>query len=329
MTSTVPLSSLAASPNDNAPLVSKLLFTKDTRLLRHLEYLWGLEIHTFDPTHERSILHIRKSMENLSSGSWSLVPTQETLAAMHLLQKHNYTLPLSQRKSFLTEFSAEYEYIFVPLDTDVDFFVLQPGQDPQRLASPYDDFPRVTSSANPFFVLFYSRLHRYSAPTSEAWQLLCGSVTSQWRAFPLPEEFLMSCYPESLVSESDDESEPDGQSKSGSEETVVTPMDEGPSPVPGKEAFVSAWVRNDAGQPRESLVLDVPSSWPYAPEHEPVRSLREAVKLHSSLRSAFALWVITTAFGGEMVVWDNPRAMGYSPVWVITAMGYLEVDCIL
>ncbi|KAJ7747263.1 hypothetical protein B0H16DRAFT_1462095 [Mycena metata] len=215
MSAAVPLSALAASPNDNAPLI------------------------------------------------------------------YNDTVPLSQRKSFLTEISGEYEYIFVPLDTDVDLFLLQPGQDSRRLASPYDDFPRVTSSTNPFFVLFYCRSCRSSAPTSKAWKRLCGSVTSQWRAFPIPAKFLMSCYPESLVSESDDESEPHAQSKSGSEETVVTPMHEGPSTVPGKEAFVSAWVRNDAGQPRESLVLDVPSCWPYAPDHEPVRSLREAVKLYS------------------------------------------------
>ncbi|KAJ7906051.1 hypothetical protein B0H13DRAFT_2333921 [Mycena leptocephala] len=154
---TVPLSALATSIEDDAQLTTKFLFPKDVRLHRHMEYLWGLEIYTIDPTHERSILHTRKSMGGIRT--WTLAPTEETLATMNALQTHNFTEPLSERKSFLTEFSApEYEYIFVPLYTEDDFFVLEPGRVPQRFSFPYTNFPRVTSSANPFFVAFYIRL---------------------------------------------------------------------------------------------------------------------------------------------------------------------------
>ncbi|KAJ7240304.1 hypothetical protein B0H12DRAFT_1326455, partial [Mycena haematopus] len=140
MTTTVPLSAIATCLEDiDAPLTAKFLFSKDNAYLhRDLEYLWGLEIYTMDPTHERSILHIRKSMGPSPSGGsrWTLVPTEETLMAMRALQVHNFTVPVSERRSFLTEFSApEYQYIFVPLHSDVDFFVLQPGGAPRRFSA--------------------------------------------------------------------------------------------------------------------------------------------------------------------------------------------------
>jgi hypothetical protein len=34
--------------------------------------------------------------------TWTLAPTEETLAAMDALQTHNFTDPVSERKSFLT-----------------------------------------------------------------------------------------------------------------------------------------------------------------------------------------------------------------------------------
>ncbi|KAJ7864027.1 hypothetical protein B0H13DRAFT_2069849 [Mycena leptocephala] len=262
MTTTVALSTLATFIEDDAQLTTKFLFPKDVRLHRHMEYLWGLEIYTIDPTHERSILHIRKSMGGIRT--WTLAPTEKTLAAMKALQTHNFTDPVSERTSFLTEFSAaEYEYIFVPLYTEDDFFVLEPGRAPQRFGFPYTNFPRVTCSANPFFVTFYSRpkIQRFHASTSKTWHRLFGDITMQWCACPLPEEFLLSCYPDTLISETVDD-EP--KSKSGSEETVVTPMEEGPSPVPDKESFVYDWVRRDARQPHERLVLGSPAPRPLA-----------------------------------------------------------------
>ncbi|KAJ7240313.1 hypothetical protein B0H12DRAFT_1134868 [Mycena haematopus] len=119
-----------------------------------------------DPTHERSILHIRKSMGPSPSGGsrWTLVPTEETLVAMSELQ----------------EFSAtEYEYTFVPLRTNVDFFILQPGEAPRRFSSPYTDFPRVTSSANPFFVAFDARpkIRAFIVSRSERWHRIFGALT--------------------------------------------------------------------------------------------------------------------------------------------------------
>ncbi|KAF8205573.1 hypothetical protein K438DRAFT_1818049 [Mycena galopus ATCC 62051] len=256
MTAPVPLSALATCLEDiDAPLTTKFLFSNATFLHRDMEYLWGLEIYTIDPTHERSILHIRKSMGLLPNGAvtWTLVPTEETLVAMRALQAHNFTDPISERRSFLTltmleEFSdPEYEYIFVPLDTEVDVFILQPGEVPRRFSAPYTEFPRVTSSASPFFVTFDSqlRIQRSDISGSETWHRAFGGLTMHWIPGVIPEEFFFGGYPDNPVSVVDsDGSEPDAlldgpQSKSGSDETIVIPTDEeGPSPVPYKDAFV-------------------------------------------------------------------------------------------
>jgi hypothetical protein len=186
-----------------------------------------------------------------------------------------------RRPTISQEFSApEYEYIFVPLYTEDDFFVLEPGQAPKRFSFPYTDFPRVTCSANPFFVAFYSRpkIQRFHASASKTWHGLWGDITMQWSAFPLPEDFLLSCYPDTLISETADD-EP--ESKSGSEETVVTPMEEGSSPVPDKESFVYDWVRRDASQPHERLVLGSPAPRPLArpKDHTGKRKDSEASRL--------------------------------------------------
>ncbi|KAJ7228244.1 hypothetical protein GGX14DRAFT_611921 [Mycena pura] len=273
MTTTVPLSALATSlePLD-APLTTKYLYPqKDTSLHRHMEYIWGLNIHTFNPAHERSILHIRKSMVTpfpTGKGSWTLIPTEETLAAMDALQKHNIYAPIYARKSFLAEFSAaQYEYIFIPLRMDVDIFILQSGQAPQRFSAPYSDFPHVTSSANPFFVVFESqqKINRLS----NGWSRTYSEVKTLWFGGVLPDAFLLSSsgYPETLISESagseSDGSEPDvplngPESKSGSDETLMTPVDEEefPSPAaPDKGTFVFDWVRRDANRSRERLIV--------------------------------------------------------------------------
>ncbi|KAJ7212175.1 hypothetical protein GGX14DRAFT_519752 [Mycena pura] len=272
MTTTVPLSALATSLEDiDAPLTTKYLYPQnDCRLHRHMEYLWGLNIHTFNPAHERSIIRIRKSMDvpflKSGAGSWTLAPTEETLAAMYALQKHNMVVPIYGRKSFLSEFpAAEYEYIFVPF-TDVDFYVLLPGQAPRRLSAPYSDFPLVTSSANPFFVTFDSQLmiEPRDPQFSEAWDRFFGDITTLWGG-ALPEDFLLSSsgYPQTLISESGDGSEPDvpligPESKSNSDETILTPVDEEElaSPAaPDKEAFVFDWVRRDATLRHERLIV--------------------------------------------------------------------------
>ncbi|KAJ7224294.1 hypothetical protein GGX14DRAFT_694057, partial [Mycena pura] len=247
----VPLSALATSLEDiDAPLTTKYLFPEnDIRLHRDMEYFWGLEIYTINPRHERSMIHIRKSMEvpfPSGTGGWTLVPTEDTLLAMQSLQERNYTVPVSERESFLTVFSApEYEYIFVPLYTDVDFFILLPRQAPQRFSTPYTDFPRVTSSANPFFVAFESRrkIQRFHVTASKSWHRLFRGLTLHWSGSALPEEFLQSYHPECLISESGDGSEPDmplidPESKSGGDETIMTPKDEEELPshaAPDKE----------------------------------------------------------------------------------------------
>ncbi|KAF8205537.1 hypothetical protein K438DRAFT_1756912 [Mycena galopus ATCC 62051] len=285
MTAPVPLSALATCLEDiDAPLTTKFLFSNATHLHRDMEYLWGLKIYTIDPTHERSVLHMRKSMGPLSRGSsrWTLVPTEQTLVAMDALQAHNFTDPISERRSFLTEFSAvEYEYIFVPLRTDVDFFILQPGKAPRRFSAPYAEFPRVTSSANPFFVAFDAlpKIRPHHVSGSETWHRVFRALTVHWFPGVIPEEFFLVPHPKSLVSvvdsddgddlsmvDSDDRSDPDNdpESKFGNDETIVTPTDEeGPSAVPHKDAFVHEWVERDAKRrPKDPVPSNPPSPPP-------------------------------------------------------------------
>ncbi|KAJ6470042.1 hypothetical protein C8R47DRAFT_1222672 [Mycena vitilis] len=261
MAATVPLSALATSVEDiDSELTPRFLFPKrDVRLHRQMEYLWGLEIQTIDPTHERSVLYIRKSMETPfrsgMNGSWFLIPTEETLGAMRLLQDRNVRAPISERTSFLDEFSAqEYEYIFIPDYTDIEFLALEDESAPQRFSAPYTDFPRVTSSANPFFVTFHARPRICMSHPSitETWYRAFNALTMYWSKSALPQEFLLSCYPPTLVTLIDHESQPDlhqgaPESKFGSDEPMVTPADEeGPSFVPDKVEY---------GTPRDSRIV--------------------------------------------------------------------------
>ncbi|KAJ7601173.1 hypothetical protein C8J56DRAFT_1157394 [Mycena floridula] len=295
----VPLHAIATAIEDiDEPLKEKFLFATApgaAEVHRNLEYLWGLEIYTIDPKHERSIIRIRKSMQKpLSSdwGDWTLAPTEQTLSAMLSLQDYNELCPVSERKSFLTEFSApEYEYIFVPLCSDVEFFILQSGSAPRRFSAPYLDFPRVTSSVNPFFVIFSAgfRIRPNNPLFSDAWHQSLGDMSVQWRPFSLPHDFLSSCYscyPEDFRSETAYESEPDPHSgrddpKSGSDETMVKPVEESPSPVPDKEELVYQWVQHDV-DPRLHQKLGKVSTtpWPPAPCVEKSRALKDALRFY-------------------------------------------------
>ncbi|KAF7371021.1 hypothetical protein MSAN_00736300 [Mycena sanguinolenta] len=277
MTTRVPLSAISTSRDDDAPLTRKLLFPQDGRVHRDMEYLWGLDAYTMDPTHERSILHIRRSMQipfpNGSIGSWALVPTEETLVAMQALQRHNIFVPIPERRSFLTEFSAaEYEYIFVPLHTDVDFYISRPGQEEQRFSAPYTDFPRITSSANPFFVTFDSRLKIGPSLFSENWNMVFGRLTIHWHCGVIPDEFFVpTCYPETFYSLSADEenaTEPDAEQvfvepepRPMSDEVVVDglPVDpEGMPRVRRQAERVRKWVQSEAERVRTGVAPSNP-----------------------------------------------------------------------
>ncbi|KAF7371019.1 hypothetical protein MSAN_00736100 [Mycena sanguinolenta] len=277
MTTTIPLSALATCENDTK-FTKKFLFPKDDRLHRDMEYMWGLDAYTIDPTHERSILEIRSSMQVpfADGGNWALVPTEETLVAMRALQVHNTTVPISERKSFLTEFAApEYEYIFVPLRTNVTFFIMRPGRDAQQFSAPYADFPRVTSSANPFFATFDSRLKIPQSLFSETWNMVFGRLTMHWYPGVIPKEFFHPpCYPETLISESEDESEPD--TPPVDPETIVTPIEEGSWPVPGKKTRVCEWVRKDAKRPRMDTTLCSPP--PPTPQKDRKKKFYDTVR---------------------------------------------------
>ncbi|KAF7370978.1 hypothetical protein MSAN_00732000 [Mycena sanguinolenta] len=304
MTTTIPLGALATALEDNdAPLRRKYLFRKDYNIHHQMEYLWGMDIDALDSTHERSILYVRSSMLDSTLPwplyMWILIPTQETLVAMLDLQIHNISVPISERKSFLTEFSAqEYEYIFFPL-RPANYFILLPGQDPRRFSAPlpYADFPRVTSSANPFFVTFDSQMmlmiHHFNLPKTY-WEIF-AAVTEHWshkNTAGLPDDFLFS-YPEMHLSEfgSDDENEPDAlivdpESKSGDDETPVPPVDEEDLLlVPDKEAFMYDWAQfqSDARpvfEPPRLARRDFPVCNPSPPmvEGEPTREVIESVQ---------------------------------------------------
>ncbi|KAJ7575081.1 hypothetical protein C8J56DRAFT_458928 [Mycena floridula] len=225
-------------------------------------------------------------------GDWTLVPMEQTLSAMASLQDFNTSCPISERKSFLTEFSApEYEYIFVPLSSDAEFFVLQPESAPQRFTSPYLDFPRVTSSANPFFVTFSAslRISQNNPLFSETWRRSFGAMVLQWRPFPLPQDFLLSCYscyPDDFRSETAYESEPDShsggdESKSGTDETMVKPVEENPLPMPDKEELVYRWVQHDADPRLHQRLGKVNTTpWPPAPCVERSRALKDAIRFY-------------------------------------------------
>ncbi|KAJ6515711.1 hypothetical protein C8R45DRAFT_216587 [Mycena sanguinolenta] len=301
MTTPVALGALATREEDIDALLTETFLFPDNRVYLHrdLECLWGLEIYTLDPTHKRSVVYIRQSMQipfARDAGTWALIPTEETLAAMDALQKHNFTKPVSERKSFLTEFSAsEYEYIFVPLRTDVDFFILLPGENPRKFSAPYTDFPLVTSSANPFFVTFDARqkIGCSFVSSSQRWNRIFKDLTVHWSPGVIPDEFLLSCYPETAISESDGGSDYNAllagpESKSSSDDTQVD--EEGPLPV---LAVVCDWVQKDAKQPGKH---DIPSDHlPPTPRGERTRKV---------LRTAEAVdqWRIESKRGKRMHV---------------------------
>ncbi|KAK7000682.1 hypothetical protein R3P38DRAFT_1826446 [Favolaschia claudopus] len=268
MVSTVPLSAIATCRQDleeglNTSLTRVYLCPRDDyETHRQMEYLWGLDLHTLDPKHERSIVKIRKSMQiTLPTGTrrWALVPTEETLAAMLAFQLNNCFVPVSDRKSFLTEFSApEFEYIFVSFAQDVDYFVRTPGKHPNRFTAPYNNFPRVTSSANPFFVTFNSRdlIDRYRYSPSNAWFRAFRLISLPWYPGNLPDEFLFSCYPQTVVTMSDDEMSDEAidDEPVGSDETMVTPQDEALCSEPDKKDFVYQWVQEESQQPCDRVI---------------------------------------------------------------------------
>ncbi|KAJ7666245.1 hypothetical protein DFH06DRAFT_1295353 [Mycena polygramma] len=315
MTATVPLSALATTIEDiDAP------FTL-------MQYLWGLDIQTIDPTHERSFLEVRKSMESeapLRSGTgWTLVPTEETLAAMDALQVHNFPVLVSERKSFFDEFSATtYEYIFVPLYTEVDFFILEAGRPPQRFSAPYADFLRVTSTTNPFFVAFYSRrkVLRQNTLLSETWHRVFGDLKLCWVDSVLPEEFLLSCYPATLDTLSDHDSESETElrpgeleSKFGSDAMVVTFADESASCVYDKEEFVLQWVQRNARILHKHFALLPPA--PPAHRGRKGRKSSPSIPVGKQIRSEG--WILITdhdsvafSFPPDILFRDEINAIG-------------------
>jgi hypothetical protein len=103
------------------------------------------------------------------------------------------------------------------------------------------------------------KIHRSDVSISKAWGQAFLLLTVHRFPKDLPEKFLRSCYSATLYTVSEYDSEPD-ESKSGSDETVVTPMDEeGTSHFPpGKEEFVFDWVRWGASHSHECVVPTAP-----------------------------------------------------------------------
>ncbi|KAJ7598420.1 hypothetical protein C8J56DRAFT_166235 [Mycena floridula] len=287
-TTAVALDSVASAVEErDTPLFKKYLAYGFPRRHRKLEYSWGMDLFTFDEEHELSILRIRPSMTELR---WILVPTEETLSAMVKMQSNNFSCPIAQRNSFLAEFSApEYEYIFVPLDSDVDFFVIESGRPPHRYSSPYLDFPRIRVAANPFFVMLAASSHitqlRRDVRLSVAWQSLYFQLTTPWIRSNLPQDFVLSCFPEDLVSDNGDESDSDS--------LLTPPSQNGPQQEPiaqpsfklaelnpwvDKELLISNWIQHDADPNQLSPPSAVCNSpWPPSAPIEQPRPVAEAV----------------------------------------------------
>ncbi|KAJ7584243.1 hypothetical protein C8J56DRAFT_1167039 [Mycena floridula] len=218
----------------------------------------------FNEDHERSIVHVRKSMLKLPRGRCqALVPTEEAVGML-------------LDAASLQEFSdPTYEYLFIPLKTDIDFFVVEAGRAPQRYSSPYTNFPRITSSANPFFVML--------AVSSQ----INISLTIHWIRSNLPQKFILSCFPEDLVSDNGDESDSDGlltplnpetdeqgRKPASSESHRLDDL----SPPADKELLISNWVRHDADPKRLSPpVTEFHSPWPPSAPKEKPRPAIDAV----------------------------------------------------
>ncbi|KAJ6485670.1 hypothetical protein C8R45DRAFT_930769 [Mycena sanguinolenta] len=89
-----------------------------------------------------------------------------------------------------------------------------------------------------------------------------------WHAGVIPKEFFHPpCYPVTLISESEDESESEPDALLFDAETVATPIDEErPWPVPGKKSRVCEWVQKDAKRPRMDATLSTPT--PFIPQKD-------------------------------------------------------------
>ncbi|KAJ7592158.1 hypothetical protein C8J56DRAFT_521405 [Mycena floridula] len=242
MNNSVPLEALATASDDlSAPLEKYVLVTDSKHLHRALEYSWGLNRLEFDENHERNAIYMRKSMHALFPFGWSLIPTKETLTAMREMLEFNVVCGVTERKSFLTEFSApEYEYIFLPMDIQVDILVYG-----QRYSPPYHGFPRIKCSANPFFLAFHSQsqvLLSNRALCPGDYQDAFSIVSSSWHS-GCPSWF--SLEPDSSSGSSDTLEESEWSEDS---------RDPLPAPAPparrqasvAKDSLIANWVKSNA-----------------------------------------------------------------------------------
>ncbi|KAJ7592160.1 hypothetical protein C8J56DRAFT_1162594 [Mycena floridula] len=240
MSNSVPLEALTTALDDlDAPLEKYVLISGAKHLHRSFEYLWGLNAFEFDETHERNIIYLRKSLHARLRQGWTLIPTIETLTAMRALVGHNSRCPLTERKSFLSEFSApEYEYMFLPMDIQEEIIV-----DGRCFSPPYQGFPRIRCSANPFFVAYQCEgqiILSDSAVCSKAYLTAYFLVSSDWHGG----------YPKSFVGEpesSDSDSDEETQWSDSSEDSVPAPALPPPSRTPvTKQSRIANWVKSNA-----------------------------------------------------------------------------------
>ncbi|KAJ7592149.1 hypothetical protein C8J56DRAFT_521255 [Mycena floridula] len=240
MSNSVPLEALTTALDDlGAPLEKYALVSGESHMHRALEFIWGLNAFEFDETHEKNIICLRKSMHGLLSQGWTLIPTIETLTAMKEMVRYNTQCALTQRKSFLTEFSApEYEYIFLPLDIQEEILVYE-----HRFVPPYQDFPRIRCSANPFFVAYHCEgqiILSDPAVCPRPYRSAYFLVSSDWHG-GCPKSFVGEI--ESSDSDSDDET----QWSDSSEDSVPAPALPPPSRTPvTKQSRIANWVKSNA-----------------------------------------------------------------------------------
>ncbi|KAL1713953.1 hypothetical protein EV715DRAFT_276920 [Schizophyllum commune] len=186
----------------NAQVREELPRSPTPHLIEHFEYYWGMRKGELDLESPLNYIELRLDMsERLSSGDWTLIPTPEILELMLRMAEYNKTAPLHGRKHYLLEFPAqEYEYVVIPLcmlEEKPPTLYVHGGACPKMYRPPYNDLPRIRSSAHPFFVVWVASeqidMDASSYLPEEEAQLLTdalGDIVDCWDKQP-PEAFLI------------------------------------------------------------------------------------------------------------------------------------------
>ncbi|KAL1660229.1 hypothetical protein GGF50DRAFT_91419 [Schizophyllum commune] len=172
------------------------------RQIEHFEYYWGLEKGQVDLTSPLNHVELRQDMaEKLKEEcDWVLMPTQETIRAVHSMAEYNMTAGLRARKNIMKELGqGPFEYDFVPLyllQSRPQVYV-KDGSRIKAKRTPYKAMPRLRSQAHPLFVVWFASMQLDSCAAlvmeedrARALMDSVGDIVTCWLEEP-PEEFLI------------------------------------------------------------------------------------------------------------------------------------------